>query len=305
VHRGQAYRRDLGVPGHRNPGSSTFAVVDRRTFLKAAGGIGLLALAPATRVRALLAVAPAAGQAGRFLTAHELGTLRAVAGRFIPGPPDDPDPGAVEAGAAEAIDLYLAAFTLDPPLIHAGGPFSNRAGAAHDDFADFVPLDRLAELGWRIRLQGSQGKPEREFAGPVTGLQEIYRQGLAHLDERAGGNFAALPGPAQDLILRDQTDTAVQDFVGVALSDVLDATYGPPEYGGNRNLVGWTVNHWAGDTQPRGFTPSQVSDPDPQPATPALSAKAAAAALKFLPALAGEPAPRHAPWRARPGFERG
>jgi hypothetical protein len=280
-------------------------VVDRRTFVKAAGGIGLLALAPATRVRALLAVAPAAGQAGRFLTAHELGTLRAVAGRFIPGPPDDPDPGAVEAGAAEAIDLYLAAFTLDPPLIHAGGPFSNRAGAAHDDFADFVPLDRLAELGWRIRLQGSQGKPEREFAGPVTGLQEIYRQGLAHLDERAGGNFAALPGPAQDLILRDQTDTAVQDFVGVALSDVLDATYGPPEYGGNRNLVGWTVNHWAGDTQPRGFTPSQVSDPDPQPATPALSAKAAAAALKFLPALAGEPAPRHAPWRARPGFERG
>lgn len=305
MHRGQAYRRDLGVPGHRNPGSSTFAVVDRRTFVKAAGGIGLLALAPATRVRALLAVAPAAGQAGRFLTAHELGTLRAVAGRFIPGPPDDPDPGAVEAGAAEAIDLYLAAFTLDPPLIHAGGPFSNRAGAAHDDFADFVPLDRLAELGWRIRLQGSQGKPEREFAGPVTGLQEIYRQGLAHLDERAGGNFAALPGPAQDLILRDQTDTAVQDFVGVALSDVLDATYGPPEYGGNRNLVGWTVNHWAGDTQPRGFTPSQVSDPDPQPATPALSAKAAAAALKFLPALAGEPAPRHAPWRARPGFERG
>jgi hypothetical protein len=305
VHRGQAYRRDLGVPGHRNPGSSTFAVVDRRTFVKAAGGIGLLALAPATRVRALLAVAPAAGQAGRFLTAHELGTLRAVAGRFIPGPPDDPDPGAVEAGAAEAIDLYLAAFTLDPPLIHAGGPFSNRAGAAHDDFADFVPLDRLAELGWRIRLNGSQGKPEREFAGPVIGLQEIYRQGLAHLDERAGGNFAALPGPAQDLILRDQTDTAVQDFVGVALSDVLDATYGPPEYGGNRNLVGWTVNHWAGDTQPRGFTPSQVSDPDPQPATPALSAKAAAAALKFLPALAGEPAPRHAPWRARPGFERG
>src|SRR5205823_6205899 len=93
------------------------------------------------------------------------------ASRFIPGPPEDPDPGAIEAGAAEAIDLYLAAFTFDPPLILAGGPFSNRAGGSHDDFADFVPLDRLAELGWRIRLEGSQGKPEREFAGPVTGLQ--------------------------------------------------------------------------------------------------------------------------------------
>jgi hypothetical protein len=260
-------------------------MVDRRTFLKAAGGLGLLALASPTRVRALLAAAPAAGQAGRFLTAHELDTLRAVAGRFIPGPPDDPDPGAVEAGAAEAIDLYLGAFTFDPPLIHAGGPFSNRAGAAHDDFADFVPLDRLAELSWRIRLEGSQGKPEREFAGPVTGLQEIYRSGLAHLDERAGGNFAALPGPAQDLILSDLTDSVVQDFVGTALSDVLDTTYGPPEYGGNRNLVGWTVNNWPGDTQPRGFTPDQVSNPDPESTTPALDIKTAEAALKFLPAL--------------------
>jgi hypothetical protein len=280
-------------------------VVDRRTFLKAAGGLGLLAFASPTRVRALLAAAPGAGQPGRFLTAHELDTLRAVAGRFIPGPPEDPDPGAVEAGAAEAIDLYLAAFTFDPPLIHAGGPFSNRAGAVHDDFADFVPLDRLAELSWRIRLEGSQGKPEREFAGPVTGLQEAYRAGLAHLDNRAGGNFTALPGPAQDLILSDQTDSAVQDFVGNALSDVLDATYGPPEYGGNRNLVGWTVNNWPGDTQPRGFTPEQVSNPDPAPTTPVLSAKAAAAALKFLPALAGQSAARHMPWRARAGYERG
>jgi hypothetical protein len=256
-------------------------------------------------VRALLAAGPTAGQAGRFLSAHELDTLRAVAGRFIPGPPDDPDPGAVEAGAAEAIDLFLAAFTLDPPLIHAGGPFSNRAGAAHDDFADFIPLDTLAELGWRIRLEGSQGKPEREFAGPVVGLQQVYRTGLAHLDQRAGGAFALLPGPAQDLILRDQTDTGVQDFVSAALPDVLDATYGPPEYGGNRNLVGWTVNHWPGDTQPRGYTPAQVSGPDPQPTTPALSAKAATAALKFLPALAGESATHARPWRGRAGFERG
>jgi hypothetical protein len=279
--------------------------VDRRSFLKVAGGLGLLAFAPPTRVRALLAAAPAAGQPGRFLTAHELDNLRAVAGRFIPGPPDDPDPGAVEAGAAEAIDLYLAAFTFDPPLIHAGGPFSDRAGAAHDDFADFVPLDRLAELGWRIRLEGSQGKPEREFAGPVTGLQEVYRSGLSHLDGRAGGDFSALPGPAQDLILSDQTDSAVQDFVGAALSDVLDATYGPPEYGGNRGLVGWTVNNWPGDTQPRGFTPEQVSNADSQSTTAVLDTKAAVAALKFLPALAGRPATLAAPWRARTGYERG
>src|SRR5437763_6806564 len=178
--------------------------MSRRSFLGAAGSIGLLALVPARRLDALLAAAPGDGQPGRFLTAHELDVLRAVTGRLVPGPPDDPDPGALEARAAEAIDLLLGAFEVSPPMIHAGGPFSNRAGATRDGFADFVPLDAHAALGWRIRLEGSQGLPEREFAGPVTGLQEIYRSGLAHLDERSqqafGVHFKDAPGPAQGLL---------------------------------------------------------------------------------------------------------
>src|SRR3989454_12124375 len=217
--------------------------IGRRSFLRAAGAVGLLALVPRCRLESLRAAAPGAGEPGAFLDAHELDTLRAVTARFIPGPPDDSDPGAIEAGVAEAIDMMLGAFTFDPPLIHAGGPFSARAGATHDDFADFVPLDAHAALGWRIRLEGSQGLPEREFAGPVTGLQEIYRSGLAHLDERSqqafGVDFRDAPGPTQDLLLSDQTDADLQTFVGVALANTLEAMYGPPEYGGNRSLVGW------------------------------------------------------------------
>src|SRR5437667_4921157 len=140
--------------------------MSRRSFLGAAGSLGLLALVPARRLDALLAAAPGPGQAGRFLTAHELDVLRALTARLVPGPPEDPDPGAREARAAEAIDLLLGAFAVRPPLIHAGGPFSNRAGASRDDFARFVPLDRQALLGWRIRLEGSRGLREREFAGP-------------------------------------------------------------------------------------------------------------------------------------------
>ena len=34
-------------------------------------------------------------------------------------------------------DLLLGTFSFDPPIIHAGGPFSDRAGATHDSFADF------------------------------------------------------------------------------------------------------------------------------------------------------------------------
>jgi len=282
------------------------AGLGRRAFLKAAGALGLLALVPARRLQALVVSAPGPGQAGRFLTAHELDTLRALTARFVPGPPDDPDPGALEAGVAEAIDLLLAAFTLDPPLIHAGGPFSDRAGATHDDFADFVPLDAHAALGWRIRLEGSQGLPAREFAGPVTGLQEIYRSGLAHLDERSqqafGVDFKDAPGPAQDLLLSDQTDGDLQNFVGAALANTLEAMYGPPEYGGNQGLVGWGYTRWPGDLQPRGSTDAEVSQPGPD--TGSITGAMLDDLQRFLPALTGQRASRTQFWLGRSGMPR-
>src|SRR2546426_4821005 len=102
--------------------------VGRRSFLKAAGALGLLALVPARRLQALVASAPSAGQAGRFLTAHELDTLRAVTARLLPGPPEDPDPGALEAGAAEGIHPFLRAVAGDPPPLPPPGPLSGPAG---------------------------------------------------------------------------------------------------------------------------------------------------------------------------------
>jgi gluconate 2-dehydrogenase subunit 3-like protein len=239
--------------------------LSRREFVRTGGSLALLAALPAERTRALIASAAGKGRHGRFLRAHELETLRALTARLIPGPPDDPDPGAVEARAAEAIDLLLGAFRVRPPLIHAGGPFSGRAGGRRDDFKDFVALDRQAALGWRIRLEGSRGRREREFAGPVRGLQQIYRQGLAHLDKRArssaGVEFAVAPAETQESILSDQGDDRVQELVGVAFANTLEAVYGPPEYGGNHKLVGWRYTDWPGDTQPRGFTPAEVSGP--------------------------------------------
>jgi hypothetical protein len=223
---------------------------------------------------------------------------------------------------AEAIDLLLGAFELHPPPIHAGGPYSNRAGARHDDFANFVALDPHAELGWRIRIEGSRGIAAREFAGPVTGLQQVYRSGLAHLDDRAqatfGVNFASVPAPAQDALLSDQSDTQLQSFVGAALANTLEAMYGPPEYGGNRGLAGWTPNGWLGDRQPDGFTASQVSNPDPGPAPRSAGTESAGPGVpgaartdierdllgdrSLLAALWGRRAPRDAPWLARRGM---
>lgn len=276
--------------------------------MAAGGGLALLSLASPSALAALAATAPGPGTPGRFLTAHELDTLRAVTARLLPGPPEDPDPGALEAGVAEAIDLLLAAFTLTPPLIHAGGPFSNRAGATHNDFADFVALDPLAELGWRIRLEGSRGDPKREFAGPVRGLQVLYREDLAHLDDRAkvagGQPFVALAAPAQDLLLHDQSDATIQELVAAALANSLEAMYGAPEYGGNRNLAGWTPLRWPGDVQPRGYSATEVIAPDPAAAR-GVAPGGATALRGWLVAAGGRPAPTGAWWLARKGAPHG
>jgi hypothetical protein len=284
-------------PTEHQPAGHIRSSLSRRTFLSSTGAMALLALAPPSGVSALLAEAEAATKR-RFLTAAEMTTLTALCDRLIPGPPEDPMPGAVQAGVPNAIDLLLGAFELDPPLIHAGGPFSDRAGSQRDDFAHFVPMDRQAELGWRIRIEGSKGMPEREFAGPVKGLQEIYRDGLAVLDQRARARanvaFAQASTSVQDGILANGKDEPVQTFLGAALANTLEAMYGPPEYGGNRHLLGWSSNGWAGDDQPRGFTRAQVTQPDSDSVAPLLKA----GELR-LPSLAGRPAPRDAWWLGR------
>jgi len=236
--------------------------VHRRSFAQAMGTLCLISLLPGGgRGESLSSAQP--GGAGPFLTQSEMETLRAVVARLIPGPPDDPDPGAREAGVAEAIDALLGAFSLRAPPIHAGGPFSGRAGGARDDFADFVPMDALAELGWRIRIEGSKGLAEREFAGPVVGLQAVYRDGLARLGSNAakrfGARFSVLTGSDQDRLLSEGADDGVRSLVGAALAHALEFMYGPPEYGGNRGLVGWAYTRWAADDQPRGFTDDEVS----------------------------------------------
>ena len=82
----------------------------------------------------------------RFLTDTEQRTLVAAADRLVP--PLDDHPGAAALGVAEYVDTLLAAFSFDPPRIHAGGPFSGRHGG-EASFGDFLPLSRLEELASR------------------------------------------------------------------------------------------------------------------------------------------------------------
>lgn len=209
--------------------------------------------------------------APRFLDDQELETLRAVVDRIVPGPPEDATPGAVQARCAEAIDALLAAFTVSPPRIYAGAPFSDRGGAQRNDFEDFLALDRYERTAWRRRI-----------TSPGTGYQDVYRAGLAAVDVAAGPTgFAALPGPARDVILRGSSDPAVAALVDVVVPHTLELMYGAPEYGGNHELVGWEITSFEGDVQPRGWTREQVESPelDPTSALPLPTGAEPAAAL--------------------------
>jgi hypothetical protein len=183
-----------------------------------------------------------------FFSATEMRIVEAACARLIP---TDEDPGAAEAGVADYIDGFLGAFAFDPPRIWAGGAFSGRFGGS-PGFATFHRLNAMDELAWRILIEGSLGMPEREWNGAVVGLQERYRDGLAEL----GVDFADASAEEQDRRLR-----AAPAFTDLLYEHACEGMYGAPEYGGNRDLVGWRYIGFAGDVQPRGYTDEEVSQP--------------------------------------------
>jgi hypothetical protein len=184
----------------------------------------------------------------RFLNDDEFRVLRAACERLVP---EDETPGASSTGAPEYIDGLLGAFLVDPPRIWAGGPTSGRHGG-EAAFSRFHRLTRLDELAWRTRIEGSQGLPEREFNGPVQGLQECYRSGLAEL----GDDFCNLAPEDQDERLR-----TCRDFTALLYEHCCEGMYGAPEYGGNRDGIGWVAIEYPGDVQPRGWSAAEGAGP--------------------------------------------
>jgi hypothetical protein len=187
----------------------------------------------------------------RFFTADQAAVVEAATARIAPGPADDPaeagHPGAREADVTSYIDSMLGALgSLDgaAPLVFAGGPWSNRHTSGPDLMAHFVALDPVAQIAWRRRL---------------TGWQQQYRQGIATLDQLAGGDFTKASHAKQDKIL---VMSAVSSFVSLLFEHTIEGLYAAPEYGGNRGLTGWKEIGFPGDIQPRGYTADEVSRSD-------------------------------------------
>lgn len=226
----------------------------RRVFLKLVGAL------PAT---ALLSYG--CGSDGpRYLTDTERRVLAACANAVFP--PDDSGPGAADLGAVDFIDTLLTAFEHDPPRLHAAGPFSGRTpypaddGSAskrfpQDQFLEFLPLSRVQRAGWQLRLYGSRGTPgggpNDEALGPVIGLRDLLRDGVA-------AAIAAFPMPidkVDDSFLQGIYDYVPDEARTQIQLLVLQSLFSLPEYGGNRDGGGWRIlHHYEGDSMPFGYS---------------------------------------------------
>jgi hypothetical protein len=166
------------------------------------------------------------------LSGSQRRTLRAAVARIVPasGPGDW---SAADVGA----DDYIVALLAGTSRIYAGGPYRSR-------FARFQRLSRVKRIGW--------GREVRR-------LRKLYVQGLAELDRRAAGNFAGLPGPAQDAILTE-LDYQASPFFGALYNHTLEGVYSHPVYGGNRDSRAWKAFGYAGDVH--GVRFPHVGPPD-------------------------------------------
>ncbi len=187
-----------------------------------------------------------------FFTSHQAAVVEDATARIAPGPRDDPaeagHPGAREADVTGYIDTMLGALgalaSSPPPVIFAGGPWSNRHTSGPDLMERFVPLDPVAKIAWRKRL---------------AGWQQQYTQGIAGLDKLAGGDFTKAAPDHQDKILAMQS---MSTFTALLFEHTIEGLYAVPEYGGNRGLAGWKDIGFPGDIQPRGYTSDEVERSD-------------------------------------------
>jgi hypothetical protein len=250
--------------------------IKRRHFLTAIAALLAAAVAPLGRIRRA-----SAAIRGGFFTQHEFVTLAALCDEIIPR---DHDPSASDLGAPSYIEGLLTAFDSGGvPRIFAGGPFSDRnpfpnyangtpsSRKPRNSLENFIPLSRLPELDWRAQIFGSvaAGVPkfiDDQSGGPLVGLRDLYRAGLAEVDQVstavAGGPFATLASADRTRVFQALDDGVFapdprrggSTFIDVLIQHTLEGCFALPEYGGNAGGLGWRMLGLEGDNQPLGFS---------------------------------------------------
>jgi hypothetical protein len=264
----------VGAPVHDDDPDTrqryTELILKRRTVLKWMSASGVVFALPfmqgcsngSDNGAGMAATAPE-----HYFSQSQRATIETIAGTLIP---EDATVGAIESGAVEYIDRYLAAFNSGNPDIFRSGPFSGRepfpdpvTGAASNSFPEnlflqVLPMSRMQELAFRREFFGSTAIPNGAINSPLVddwpGIHDLYDQAIMQLDAAASaagvGQFSAL-NESQQLDAFDQTD---QRFRSLFLTHLAEGMFGAPEYGGNANLVTWRDYYYDGDSQPLGHT---------------------------------------------------
>ena len=157
-------------------------------------------------------------------------------------------------GGADYVDQLLGAFSFDPPRLFAGGPFSGRKGG-EAGFDQWLELGALEELAWRTRIEGSQGRPEREFNGPVVGWQQRYRDGLAAL----GPDFADVDGRRAERAAC--TSRSTRTSASCCSSTPARPCTATRSTAATATGAAWAAIAFDGDVQPRGWTDARGHPP--------------------------------------------
>ncbi|MDB4937814.1 MAG: hypothetical protein JWP87_4786 [Labilithrix sp.] len=230
----------------------------RRQLLQWAGAVTAAAWMPGCKTSED-AVAPAASG---FFTESERSALAALSNVVIP---PGPGPGGADLGAVTYVERLCSAFDAPIPLLFAGGPFSGRrpfptstgepgTTSPPNDFATFLPLDRATERAWRLELYGSAGVsgggPNDAITGPVIGIREQLKTGLAEV-------IAANPKPLAELPEAEVASVFAElsvPFRDLLIELVVQAAFSAPEYGGNVGLAGWKLARYEGDSLPLGYS---------------------------------------------------
>jgi hypothetical protein len=195
-------------------------------------------------------------------------------------PADVDGSGHVDArdAAVVASSIFSGPVLAGPPAfdgrpIFAGGPFSGRTpfpdpatGTPSNDFPgnaflEALPLSRLQRMAWTVRLLGAEAVPEVRDNPLATALAEVdlrrrYRDGLAQvaaLSAEKGAPFDELEVADQDAVLA-QVKLRHRRFYDLLVDHTVEGLLCAPEYGGNRDGIGWQLVGFDGDSQPLGCT---------------------------------------------------
>jgi hypothetical protein len=238
---------------------ATPSSLTRRQAIRLLGIAGLAMAGGPGCTRRTSSAAPTTSE----FSAIELRALDALADAVIP---PDADPGGAALGAVPYIERLLTAFDdAQTSTIFAGGPYSGRtpypspnglpsSNSPSNDFVNWVELDRVSAVAWRLNVLGSSavpgGAPNEKLLGTVVGIRAQLHQGLAAA--------IAQNNPPLDELAPDDLATAFlaldADFQSLLIDLVTEAAFAAPEYGGNVGCAGWRLCHFEGDSAPLGYT---------------------------------------------------